>query len=71
MGNAFFEIGNREVFKAAGNKLFAIDEKQIDNHISMLDMLHTCQLSMPTIIEVSYRLLARLLGKQTTKQMVK
>ena len=53
MGNAFFEIGNREVFKAAGNKLFAIDEKQIDNHISMLDMLHTCQLSMPTIIEVS------------------
>ena len=56
MGNAFFEIGNREVFKAAGNKLFASDEKQIDNHISMLDMLHTCQLSMPTIVEVSLKM---------------
>ena len=41
MGNAFFFflIEDREVFKADRNKLFASNEKQTDNHTSMLDML--------------------------------
>ena len=33
MGNAFFLSEDTEAFKAARNKLFASDEKQIDNHI--------------------------------------
>ena len=37
----FFERGDTEVFKAARNKLFASNEKQIDNHTLVLDMLHT------------------------------
>ena len=36
-----FERGDTEVFKAARNKLFASNEKQIDNHTLVLDMLHT------------------------------
>ena len=32
-GKCFFLSGDREVFKAARNKLFASNEKQIDNHI--------------------------------------
>ena len=41
MGNAFFFFlsEDREVFKADRNKLFASNEKQTDNHTSMLDML--------------------------------
>ena len=40
MGNAFFFLNeDREVFKADRNKLFASNEKQTDNHTSMLDML--------------------------------
>ena len=35
----FFLIEDREVFKADRNKLFASNEKQTDNHTSMLDML--------------------------------
>ena len=34
-----FLIEDREVFKAGRNKLFASNEKQTDNHTSMLDML--------------------------------
>ena len=34
-----FLIEDREVFKADRNKLFASNEKQTDNHTSMLDML--------------------------------
>ena len=37
----FSERGDTEVFKAARNKLFASNEKQIDNHTLVLDMLHT------------------------------
>ena len=36
----FFESENTEVFKADRNKLFASNEKQIDNHTLMPDMLH-------------------------------
>ena len=34
-----FLVEDREVFKADRNKLFASNEKQTDNHTSMLDML--------------------------------
>ena len=37
----FFKSENREVFKADRNKLFASNEKQIDHHTLMLDMLHS------------------------------
>ena len=37
----FFERGDTEVFKAARNKLFVRNEKQIDNNTLVLDMLHT------------------------------
>ena len=36
-----FESGDTEVFKAATNKLFVSNGKQIDSHILMLDMLHS------------------------------
>ena len=36
----FFESRDSEVFKADRYKLFASNEKQIDNHTLMLDMLH-------------------------------
>ena len=36
-----FESGDTEVFKAASNKLFVSNGKQIDSHILMLDMLHS------------------------------
>ena len=36
----FFERRDSEVFKADRYKLFASNEKQIDNHTLMLDMLH-------------------------------
>ena len=36
----FFQSEDKEVFKADRNKLFASNEKQTDNHTSMLDMLH-------------------------------
>ena len=36
-----FESGDAEVFKADGNKLFANNEKQIDNHTLVLDRLHS------------------------------
>ena len=37
----FFQSEDTEVFKADRNKLFASNEKQTDNHTSMLDMLHS------------------------------
>ena len=37
----FFENGDTEVFKADRSKLFANNKRQIDNHTSMLDMLHS------------------------------
>ena len=37
----FFERGDTEAFKAAWNKLFASNEKQIDNYTLILDMLHS------------------------------
>ena len=37
----FFERGDTEAFKAARNDLFAGNEKQIDNHTLILDMLHS------------------------------
>ena len=36
----FLESDDTEVFKADRYKLFASNEKQIDNHTLMLDMLH-------------------------------
>ena len=41
MGNAFFESGDTEVFKADRSKLFANHKRKIDNHTLMLDMLHS------------------------------
>ena len=32
IGNLLFEGGDTDVFKAASNKLFASNEKQIENH---------------------------------------
>ena len=37
----FFESGDAEVFKADKSKLFASNNRQIDNHTLMLDMLHS------------------------------
>ena len=37
----FFERRDTELFKAARNKLFVSNEKQIDNRILMLDMQHS------------------------------
>ena len=37
----FLESGDAEVFKADRNKLFANNEKQIDNHTLVLDRLHS------------------------------
>ena len=37
----FFK-GDMEVFKAARNKLFATNEKQINNYTLTLDTLHSC-----------------------------
>ena len=36
-----FQRGDTEAFKAARNKLFACNEKQIDNHTLGLDMLYS------------------------------
>ena len=36
-----FESGNTEFFKADRNKLVASNEKKIDNHTLMLDILHS------------------------------
>ena len=36
----FFESEDTEVSKADRNKLFASNEKEIDNHTLMFDMLH-------------------------------
>ena len=42
MGNTFLERGyHTGVFKATKNKLFASNEKQIDNCTLMLDMPHS------------------------------
>ena len=37
----FFESKDTDVFKADRNKLFATNEKQIESHTLMLDMLHS------------------------------
>ena len=37
----FFKSKDTEVFKADRDKLFASNEKQIDNRTLMLDMLHS------------------------------
>ena len=37
----FFESKDTEVFKADRNKLFASNEKQIDNHTLILNMVHS------------------------------
>ena len=44
----FFESGDKGVFKDDRNKLFASNEKQIDNHTLMLDMLHSYMLVVCT-----------------------
>ena len=42
MGNAFLSKRGTEAFKAARNKLFASNERQIDNQFTLvLDMLHS------------------------------
>ena len=48
----FFESGDIEVFKADKNNLFASNEKQIDSHTFMLDMLH---LYMSVVCTYHYR----------------
>ena len=40
----FFESGDTEVFKADRSKLFASNNRQIDNHTLMPDMLHSYML---------------------------
>ena len=37
----FFESGDTDVFKANRSKLFASNNRQIDNHTLMPDMLHS------------------------------
>ena len=37
----FFESRDAEILKANRSKLFASNEKQIDNHTLMLDMFHS------------------------------
>ena len=37
----YFESGNTEFFKADRNMLVASNEKKIDNHTLMLDILHS------------------------------
>ena len=37
----FFESKDTEFYKADRNKLFASNEKHIDHHTLMLDMLHS------------------------------
>ena len=37
----FFESKDTEIFKADRNKLFASNERQIDYHTLMLNMLHS------------------------------
>ena len=37
----FFESKDTEIFKADSNKLFASNERQIDYHTLMLNMLHS------------------------------
>ena len=51
----FFESRDSEVFKADRYKLFASNEKQIDNHTLMLDMLHF-MFCVPTIVKVSLKI---------------
>ena len=52
----FFESRDSEVFKADRYKLFASNEKQIDNHTLMVDMLtETWQFCVPSIVEVSLK----------------
>ena len=41
MGNAFLWKWEYRSFKDDRNRLFASNEKQTDNHTSMLDMLHS------------------------------
>ena len=38
----FYDSRDTEILKATRNKLFASNEKQIDNQTLMLDMLHSC-----------------------------
>ena len=52
-----FQRGDTEAFKAARNKLFACNEKQIDNHTLVLDMLYSyMSVVLPTIEEVTLKL---------------
>ena len=44
----FYDSKDTEILKATKNKLFASNEKQIDNHTLMLDMLHSCMYIMYT-----------------------
>ena len=37
----FFKRGDTDAFNVARNKLFASNEKQIDNHTLILDMLYS------------------------------
>ena len=48
----FFESQDTEVLKADRNKLFASNEKQIDNRTLMLDMLHS---NMSVVCTYRYR----------------
>ena len=57
MGNTFLERGyHTGVFKATKNKLFASNEKQIDNCTLMLDMAHSYMSVVSTIVEVSLKI---------------
>ena len=53
----FLESRNTEILNAAGNKLFVSNEKHIEIHTIMLDMLysHMSELCTPTIVEVSLK----------------
>ena len=53
----FFESKDAEVFKADRSKLFASNERQIDSHTLMLDMLHLNMSVVWTlaIVEVSLK----------------
>ena len=44
----FYDSRDTEILKATRNKLFASNEKQIDNQTLTLDMLHSCMYVMYT-----------------------
>ena len=52
----FYDSRDTEILKATRNKLFASNEKQIDNQTLMTCFTHACTLCIPTTVEVSLKI---------------